>query len=101
MESLRVFVNRCRALFRAGRLDAELDEELRAHMEMAAEEHERRGMAAEEARLAALRGMGGVTQTKEKYRMQRGWPLVEQAGRDVRFGLRQLRKSPAFALSAV
>jgi predicted permease len=101
MEWVRVFVNRGRSLFRAGKLDAELDEELRAHMEMAAEEHERRGMTADEARVAARRGMGGVTQVREQYRMQRGWPLVEQAGRDVRFGLRQLGKSPVFALSAV
>jgi hypothetical protein len=48
--------------------EAELDAELRAHLEMAAEENIRRGMAPEDARYAARREFGGVEQVKETYR---------------------------------
>lgn len=101
MDGIRVLLSRAASLFRRGRLDAELDEELRGHIELAIAENLRRGMSADEARTAALRSFGGVAQTRENYRVQRGLPWMEQMGRDVRFALRQLRKSPGFALTAV
>ena len=58
-------------------------------------------MTEAEARTAALRAFGGVTQHREAYRMQRGLPWVEQMARDVRFALRQLRKAPGFTLTAI
>jgi predicted permease len=94
-------MSRCRALFRGRRLNGELDEELLAHIDLAIEENLRAGMNPEQARTAALRAFGGVTQTREAYRIERGFPLLEQAGRDLRFALRQLRRSPAFAATAI
>jgi hypothetical protein len=58
------------AQFRRGRLEEQLDEELRAHIEMSAEENLRRGMLPEEARCAARREFGGMEQAKEAYRDQ-------------------------------
>ena len=101
MDWMRVVLSRCAALFRRRKLDEELDEELKAHIELAVEENLRRGMGMEEARTAALRAFGGVTQTKEAYRAERGWPLMGQVGRDLRFGFRQLRRSPGFAMTAI
>jgi len=65
------------------------------------EENLRRGMNEREARSQAMRSFGGVTQTRERYREQRGLPMLEEMKRDVRFGFRQLRRSPGFAITAI
>ncbi|MGA2850565.1 MAG: ABC transporter permease [Terracidiphilus sp.] len=101
MDFIRIVFSRCKALFRGSTLDADLDEELRAHIELAVEEKVKCGMSAEAARRAAMKEFGGVTQTKESYRLQRGLPLLETLARDLRFGFRQLRKSPGFAITAI
>ena len=101
MDRIRVLLSRCAGLFRIKKLDADLDEELRAHIELAIADNQRNGMSAEQARTAALRAFGGVTQIRETYRVQRGLPWLEQIARDIRFALRQLRKSPGFAFTAI
>jgi predicted permease len=101
MHLLRTLLSRIAAIFRTRKLDDSLDEELRAHIELAIEEHMRRGMPETEARRLALREFGGVTQVRETYREQRGLPLLEQVRRDIRFGLFQLWKAPGFTLTAI
>src|SRR6266851_5271942 len=71
-EFLGTFIRRLAALFRRRRLEDDLDEELRSHLEMAVERNLGKGMSAEDARREALRSFGGVEQTKESYRDQRG-----------------------------
>jgi putative ABC transport system permease protein len=101
MDRIRILLSRCAALLRKQRLDADLDDELRAHIDLAAEENRKRGMTSAEARCAALKEFGGITQMKERYRMQRGLPILESLAQDVRFALRQLRKSPSFTFTAL
>ena len=100
-ELSRIFVHRLAALFRRRRLEDDLDDELRSHLEMAVELNLSKGMSPEEARREALRGFGGVEQTKELYRDQRGLPMLETMFQDLRFGLRLLRRSPGFSSLAI
>jgi len=101
MDWIRILLSRSTALFCSRKLDADLDEEMRAHIDLAIEENRGRGMNEPQARTAALRAFGGITQIRETYRVQRGLPWLEQAARDIRYAVRQLRKSPGFALTAI
>ena len=84
-----------------GRLERELNEELETHLAMRAEELRREGLDTDAARAAARREFGGVEQVKETYRDQRGIPLLETLAKDAWYGLRGLRRNPAFTLAAV
>src|SRR6202166_3075550 len=100
-EFFRMLMNRLAAPFRRQRLEDDLDEELRSHLEMAVEANLSKGMSAEDARREALRSFGGVEQTKELYRDQRGLPMIETTLQDLRFGLRMLRRDPGFSILAI
>ena len=100
-EFLSMFLRRLTTLFRRRRLEDDLDAELRSHLEMAVERNLRKGMTAEGARREALLSFGGVEQTKERYRDQRGLPMIETTLQDLRFGVRMLRRSPGFSILAI
>jgi predicted permease len=90
-----------RALFRREKLEADMAEEMRAHLEMQTRENLARGMTADEASYAARRQFGGVDQIKELAREQRGVRWLEELARDIRFAFRQLRKTPGFTATAL
>jgi len=89
------------ALTAKRRVERELDEEMRFHIEMEAEKHARRGVSPSEARRRASLAFGSVEAHKEAMREGRGARGVERAAFDVRFALRQLRKTPGFTAAAV
>lgn len=92
---------RLSSLFRRNRMDAELEEELRDHIDRQIEDNLSRGMGAEEARLTALRAFGNPVSLRDKTRATWSWNGVEQCARDLRLGLRTLSRSPGFAITAI
>src|SRR5215470_18049256 len=93
-----------KTLFRAARRDRfeqELDQELRFHLDMEVEALISRGHSPDEARRMAERAFGGVERHKDSVRDVRGLTLLDDVGRDVRFGLRTLRRSPGFVAAAL
>src|ERR671936_2687509 len=100
MTRLRVVLLRLRALVRSRQMDRDIEDEIASHLAEATEEYVRQGLSPEEARWAAQRSFGGVTQTKEVYRQVRSFMWLEELSRDLRHALRTLRKSPAFTTAA-
>lgn len=92
---------RLRALFRRRIVEAELDEELRYHVERDIARHIARGMSPREARAAVRREFGDVDVLKEASRDARGARWLEDIAQDVRFAIRTLAKSRGVAAAAV
>jgi len=101
MDAIRIVFSRCTAIFRRRNLDADLDEELRAHIDLAIAEKRKMGVSDSAARTKALVELGGVTQIKEEFRRQRGLPFPETLLQDLHYALRQFGRSPGFAVSAI
>jgi len=93
--------HRLGALFRRDRIDRDLDDEMRFHLDQQIAAYVRQGLAPDEAVRRARIEFGGVDQIREEHRDARGVTFLDDLARDLRYGVRQLRRSPAFAAAAL
>jgi putative ABC transport system permease protein len=88
-------------LFRRPQIESQLDEEVRAYVDIVTDEKIAKGMPPEEARRQALAECGGMEQVKQAVREGRAGTGIERLWQDVRYTLRQLSRNPAFTWTAV
>ena len=92
---------RLRSLFDRASVERELDREFRFHLDQQIEENLAAGMKPEEARRAAMRTIGGITQLREECRDMRRVNRIETLMQDLRYGFRSLRHAPSVSVVAI
>ena len=101
MRKIRASLVRLRHFFDQQGRDADVAAELESHVQFHIEDNLRVGMSPEEARRQALIKLGGLNQTKESVRAQRGFLWLDSRLQDTHFAIRMLRKNPAFTAVVV
>src|SRR5215469_14178931 len=86
---------------RRKRMMEDLDQDIRDFVERETQDNIDRGMPPDEARYAALRKFGNIVQVTEEVHEEWGWTRLEGFAQDLRFGLRQLRRTPGFTAVSV
>ena len=101
MSGLRRWLARIAEWLRSGAVARDADSEIQSHIDLAADDYVRRGLDPAAARAAARRDFGGVESAREAVRDARGFRPLERLGRDVRYAIRLLAKTPGFTAAAV
>ncbi len=95
------FISRLLDLVLRRQREDRLSEEIQAHLDLMADDLVAHGMSPADARLAARKAFGGVDQVKERYRDQRGLPIIDALTQDARYSIRMLGKERALTITAI
>jgi hypothetical protein len=101
MGRLRILVSRLLGLFTGEEANGELDSEIEEHLRLLSERFIRQGMSPEDARKAARRQFGGISQLREYHRETRGIPFIDHFWRDFVVSVRLLRKRFWFSVATI
>jgi len=101
MRAFKTVRLRLRSLFQSQRVAEDVDAELREHLERLVDNHRAAGLAAGEARDAALREFGNLPLVQEQCRDSRGVNWIEDLSRDLAYALRSMRRAPGFTAVAL
>lgn len=101
MKRLRRVWKRLMGTVAGSRRERELADEIETHLQMQTEDNLKLGMSPQEARRAAVLKFGGIESTKESYRDQRGFPLIDSLRRDIRLAFRMLHRTPSVSVPAI
>ena len=101
MSRMKRILGRVNAFFHKPQLDADLEAELAAHVDMATEENLERGLTPEEARRLALAGVGGIEQAKDQHREARGLMTLDVLLQDLKYTFRTLGRDRIFTAAAI
>jgi putative ABC transport system permease protein len=92
---------RITSVFRTDKIDQDLEDEMRSHLEMRAEDNASAGMSLQKSRLDARRRFGNTALIQENARGTHTFVWLESVVQDMRYGLRTLRRSPVFTIVAI
>jgi putative ABC transport system permease protein len=101
MKKTRAALFRLAGILRLTRSDREIDEELRSHLTMLADEYRRAGLSDADAQRAAAAKFGSLTSAAEAYRDRRGVPLLEQLAADCRYAARSASQTRILSTSMI
>src|SRR5690349_24544191 len=99
-EGFRVFLARLRGLFGTHHSECAFDDEAAVHLELLTNRFVNQGMDPKEARRAARRQFGGISQLKDSLRDRRSYPIIDSLVQDLALAIRQIRTAPRFTVAA-